>query len=243
VAEAFAWGLLAAASLVVGAAVALQFRIGLRTIGLIMGFGSGVLISAVAFDLMEEAADTASGHGAALIGMFAGCGVFFGGDLLIDRAGGTRRKSARPKQADDSPLAIVLGTVLDGIPESLVIGLTIYESGAVGAAYLAAVFISNVPEALSSTSGLVASGWRPRRILGMWTLIAVVSGLASLVGYTAFRNASPDTIAFVLAFAGGAILTMLADTMMPEAYEHGGKLVGVMTTLGFATAFTIHLLD
>jgi zinc transporter, ZIP family len=100
-----------------------------------------------------------------------------------------------------------------------------------------------VPEALSSTSGLAASGWRPRRILGMWTLIAIVSGLASLVGYTAFRDASPDTIAFVLAFAGGAILTMLADTMMPEAYEHGGKLVGVMTTLGFATAFTIHLLD
>ena len=115
--------------------------------------------------------------------------------------------------------------------------------GAVGAAYLAAVFISNVPEALSSTSGLAASGWRPRRILGMWTLIAIVSALASLVGYTAFRNASPDTIAFVLAFAGGAILTMLADTMMPEAYEHGGKLVGVMTTLGFAMAFTIHLLD
>jgi ZIP family zinc transporter len=243
VAEAFAWGLLAAASLVLGAAVALRFRIGLRTIGLVMGFGSGVLISAVAFDLMEEAADTASGRGAALIGMFAGCGVFFGGDVLIDRAGGTRRKSARPQQPDDSPLAIVLGTVLDGIPESLVIGLTIYGSGAVGAAYLAAVFISNVPEALSSTSGLAASGWRPRRILSMWTLIAIVSGLASLVGYTAFRNASPDTIAFVLAFAGGAILTMLADTMMPEAYEHGGKLVGVMTTLGFATAFTIHLVD
>jgi ZIP family zinc transporter len=76
----------------------------------------------------------------------------------------------------------------------------------------------------------------------MWTLIALVSGVASLVGYTAFRRSSPDTIAFILAFAAGAILTMLADTMMPEAYKHGGKLVGVITTLGFAVAFVIHLL-
>jgi zinc transporter, ZIP family len=242
-ASAFGWGLLAASSLVLGAAVALRFRIGLRTIGLIMAFGAGVLISAVAFDLIEEAAGKASGHGATLGGIFAGCGVFFAGDLLIDRAGGARRKSAHSRPSDDSALAIVLGTVLDGIPESIVIGLTIYESGAVGAAYLAAVFISNVPEAVSSTSGLASGGWRPRRILGMWTLIALVSGLASLVGYVAFRHASPDAVAFMLAFAAGAILTMLADTMMPEAYEHGGKLVGVVTTLGFALAFLIDQLD
>jgi ZIP family zinc transporter len=237
--SAFGWGLLAASSLVLGAAVALRFRMGLRAIGLIMGFGAGVLLSAVAFDLIEEAVGKASGHGATLVGFLAGCGVFFGGDLLIDRAGGGRRKSAHGRHEDEPALAIVLGTVLDGIPESIVIGLTIYESGAVGAAYLAAVFISNVPEAISSTTGLASSGWRPRRILGMWTLIAVLSGLASLVGYIAFRHASPDTIAFMLAFAAGAILTMLADTMMPEAYEHGGKLAGVVTTLGFALAFLI----
>jgi ZIP family zinc transporter len=131
---AFAWGTLAASSLVLSAAAALRIRIGLRTIGLIMGFGAGVLISAVAFDLVEEAVGKASGNWALLLGMFAGCGAFFGGDWLIDRAGGARRKSARGAQAGDSALAIVLGTVLDGIPESIVIGLTIYESGAVGAA-------------------------------------------------------------------------------------------------------------
>ncbi len=240
-AGAFGWGLLAASSLVLGAAAALRFRIGLRAIGLIMGFGAGVLLSAVAFDRVEEAIGMASGHGATLVGIFAGCGVFFGGDLLIDRAGGSRRKSAHGRQADDSAPAIVLGTVLDGIPESVVIGMTIYQSGAVGAAYLAAVFISNVPEAISSTAGLASSGWRPRRILGMWTLI--VSGLSSLVGYVAFRHASPDAVAFMLAFAAGAILTILADTMMPEAYKHGGKLVGVVTTLGFAVAFLIDQLD
>jgi len=242
-AEAFAWGLVAASSLVLGAAAALLRPIRLRTIGLVMGFGAGVLISAVAFDLVEEAVTKASGNAAVLAGIFVGCAVFFSGDWFIDRMGGGRRKSARGKQEDASALSIVLGTVLDGIPESIVIGLTIYEGGAVGAAYLVAVFISNVPEALSSTSGLAASGWRSRVILGMWTLIALVSALASLAGFAVFQDSSPNTIAFVLAFAAGAILTMLADTMMPEAYEHGGKLVGVVTTLGFAVAFTIHQLD
>ena len=162
---------------------------------------------------------------------------------MIGRLGGSQRKDPDGGQEGDSPLAIVLGTVLDGIPESMVIGLTIFEGGAVGAAYLAAVFISNLPESISSTSGLVSSGWEKSRILWMWIAIALVSGLASLAGYGLFQDSSPDTVAFVLAFAAGAIITMLAQTMMPEAFEHGGKYVGVVTTLGFAVAFTIHTLD
>jgi zinc transporter, ZIP family len=242
-AEALGWGLLAASSLVIGGLVALLFRPSLRAIGLVMAFGAGVLISAVAFDLVEEAVAMASGHGASIFGIFAGCGVFAVGDWLIDRLGGADRKDASGAQENGSPLAIVLGTVLDGIPESMVIGVTIYEGGAVGAAYLIAVFISNLPEAISSTSGLAASGWNRARILWLWVAITVVSGVASLVGYVAFQNASGDAVAFILAFAGGAILTMLADTMMPEAYEYGGKLVGVITTLGFVIAFVIHTLD
>jgi ZIP family zinc transporter len=242
-AASFGWGTLAASSLVIGALIALRFRIGLRAIGLIMGFGAGVLISALAFDLVEEGSDKASGSGWAVAGLFAGCLVFFGGDRLIDNLGGSQRKDATGDQEGGSPLAIVLGTVLDGIPESMVIGLTIYEGGAVGAAYLAAVFISNLPEAISSTSGLVTAGWQHSRILWMWIAIALISGLASLAGYGLFQDASPNTIAFVLTFAAGAILTMLAETMMPEAFEHGGKFVGVVTTLGFAVAFAIHTLD
>jgi len=240
---AFGWGTLAASSLVIGAIIALLFRISLRTIGLIMGFGSGVLISAVAFDLVQEAFDKSSGHGWVAGGLFAGCLVFFGGDWLIDHLGGSQRKDPDGSQEGGSALSIVLGSVLDGIPESMVIGLTIFEGGAVGAAYLAAVFISNLPESISSTSGLATSGWKKSRILWMWIAIALISGLASLAGYGLFQNSSPDTVAFVLAFAGGAILTMLAETMAPEAYEHGGKLVGIATTLGFAVAFTIHALD
>ncbi len=242
-AASFGWGTLAASSLVIGAIVALVFRISLRAIGLIMAFGAGVLISAVAFDLVEEAVDKSTGHGWAVGGLFAGCLVFFFGDRLIDRMGGGNRKDADGGQAGGNSLAIVLGSVLDGVPESMVIGLTIYEGGAVGAAYLAAVFISNLPESISSTSGLITGGWKQSRVLWMWIAIAVISGLASVAGYALFQNSPPDTVAFVLAFAAGAILTMLATTMMPEAFEHGGKLVGVITTLGFAVAFTIHTLD
>jgi zinc transporter, ZIP family len=240
---AFGWGTLAASSLVIGALVAIWLNISLRVIGLIMGFGAGVLISAVAFDLVEEAASKSSGQGGTAWGLFVGCGVFFGGDWLISRFGGGDRKDPTGDQQSGSALAIVLGSVLDGIPESMVIGLTIFSGGKVGAAYLAAVFISNLPEAISSTTGLVSGGWKKSRILWMWIGIAVVSGLASLAGYSLFQNSSPDTVAFVLAFAAGAILTMLADTMMPEAFEHGGKLVGVVTTLGFAVAYAIHTLD
>jgi ZIP family zinc transporter len=239
----FGWGTLAASTLVIGAVVAILFDISLRWIGLIMAFGAGVLISAVAFDLVAEAADTAPANWPIFLGVFAGCGVFFGGDWLISRSGGGDRKDPTGAQKDGSALAIVLGSVLDGIPESMVIGLTIYAGGKVGAAYLAAVFISNLPESISSTSGLVTGGWKKARILWMWTGIAVISGMASLAGYGLFQQASPNTVAFVLTFAAGAILTMLADTMMPEAYDHGGKLVGVVTTIGFATALLIHTLD
>src|SRR4029453_3409479 len=240
---AFGWGTLAASSLVIGAVIALAFRISTRRIGLVMGFGAGVLISAVAFDLVEEAVDMETAHWAVVTGIFAGCAVFFFGDVLIDRFGGSDRKDAEGAQAGGFPLAIVLGTVLDGVPESMVIGLTIFEGGAVGASYLTAVFISNLPESVSSTSGLTLSGWRKSRILWMWIAIALVSGLASLAGYGLFQGASPNVVAFVLTFAAGAILTMLADTMMPEAFEHGGNLVGIATTLGFAVAYTIHILD
>ena len=165
-AASFGWGTLAASSLVIGALVALRFHLSLRVIGLIMGFGAGVLISALSFDLVEEAIDKSSGDGWVAAGFFAGCFVFFGGDRAIDHLGGGDRKDADGDQEGGSPLAIVLGTVLDGVPESMVIGLTIFEGGAVGAAYLAAVFISNLPEAISSTSGLVSRAGRSRESCG-----------------------------------------------------------------------------
>ena len=237
--EAFSWGLLAASSLLVGGLLSIVFSIGPRLLGVVMAFGAGVLISATAFELVEEAFETSGLLSDVALGLFAGCAAYALGDAAIDRMGGHARKSSSGEQAEGSPLAIVLGIVLDGIPESAVIGLTLLKGGAVSVAMLAAVFISNVPEAVAATAGLAAAGWRRRRIFGLWGIVVLVSSLAALAGYAFFDGASPSAVAFVLAFAGGAILTMLADTMMPEAFQHGGKLVGIFTTLGFATAFAI----
>ena len=192
---------------------------------------------------MAEAFQTSAGNGSVALGLFAGSLTFFVGDLVIDRMGGEGRKQMRGTAGAGSALAIVLGIVLDGIPESAVIGLGLLEGTGVSVAVIAAVFLSNLPEAIAATTGLVAGGWKRGRILGLWALVTLVSGLASLLGYVVFDSAGPDALAFVLAFAGGAILTMLADTMMPEAFEHGGKLVGLVTTLGFALAFALTTLD
>ncbi|HEX2302713.1 MAG TPA: hypothetical protein VHH57_03730 [Gaiella sp.] len=237
--EAFLWGLVASSSLLIGGVVALRVSIDRLVLGLVMAFGAGVLLSAVSFELVEEAFAESGLLRDVALGLFAGCAVFSLGDALIDRLGGADRKRIDGEQAVGSPLAIVLGIVLDGIPESAVIGLTLLEGGAVSVAMLVAVFLSNLPEAVAATTGLVESGWRRARILELWLGVMAVSGLAALAGYGLFDGASPSAVAFVLAFAGGAILTMLADTMMPEAFAHGGKLAGVMTTVGFATAFAV----
>jgi ZIP family zinc transporter len=233
--EAFGWGLLASSSLLLGGLLALSYPIQRRLLGLIMAFGAGVLISAVAYELVLEGYETAAGAGGVAVGLFAGALTFFIGDALIDRMGGEGRKSSRGEQAGGTALAIVLGIVLDGVPESAVIGLGLLQGEG--------VFLSNLPEAVAASSGLAMSGWPRRRILGLWVLVMLVSALASLAGYALFDGASPRTLAFVLAFAAGAILTMLADTMMPEAFERGGKAVGLATTLGFVVAFGISSME
>jgi ZIP family zinc transporter len=240
--EAFAWGILASSSLLFGALIALTFRIGSRTLGMVMAFGSGVLISAVAYELALEAFETADGSGYAAAGLFAGSLAFFGGNVLIERMGGSDRKRSHGGQAGGTALAIVLGIVLDGVPESMVIGLGLLTGEGVSAAVIVAVFLSNLPESVAATTGLAAAGWPRKRIAGLWLLVTAIAGLASLAGYALLDGASPETLAFVIAFAGGAILTMLADTMMPEAFEHGGRAVGLFTTLGFALAFAISAL-
>jgi ZIP family zinc transporter len=237
------WGLFGASSLIIGGAIALAFRVSERMLGAIMAFGAGVLISAVAYDLVADAFESSAGNGSLALGLAAGALTFFVGDAVIDRMGGDKRKSMRQAPGAGSALAIVLGIVLDGIPESAVIGLGLLSGEGVSVAVIAAVFLSNLPEAIAATTGLSRGGWASRKIIGLWVLVTAVSGLASLLGYALFDSAGPSALAFVLAFAAGAILTMLADTMMPEAFEHGGKLVGLLTTLGFGLAFALAMLE
>ena len=185
---AFAWGALAASSLLLGGVIALVFRVSGRVLGLILGFGAGVLISAVAYELVEDAFSTSEGGAWVAAGLAAGALVYFVGDELIDRRGGEKRKSMGGEQEEGTALAIVLGIVLDGIPESVVIGLTLLEGGSVSAPVLVAVFLSNLPESIGATSGLSLAGWRPSRILGLWAVVALASALAALAGYGLFGH-------------------------------------------------------
>jgi ZIP family zinc transporter len=241
VGEALLWGLLAGSSLILGGAVGLWLPLPRELRGLIMGFGAGVLISAVAYELVDDAFEAADGFAIVAVGLLAGAATFFVGDLYIDRMGGADRKRSEgtSSAAGGTALAIVLGIVLDGIPESAVIGLTLLGGAGVSAAMIVAVFLSNLPEAIAATTGLARSGWSSVRILGLWALVTLVSGLSALLGFVLFDGASASWLAFVLAFAAGAILTMLADTMMPEAFERSGKWTGLATTLGFAVAFAV----
>ena len=234
--EAAFWGIFSASSLLVGAGIALRWQVPTRLVGLVMGFGAGALISAVSFELVEDAIEAAAGSGAAAAGLAAGAAAFFAGDWVIDRRGGADRKDIQGKGSQGNSAAIMLGTVLDGIPESIVVGGSLVLGGGVSTAMVAAAFISNLPEALGASVGLKAGGTPPGRLMAMWAAIVAISGLSAAVGYAVLDSASANVGAFFQAFAAGAVLTMLVDTMIPEAHEEAGKFAGLCTVLGFALA-------
>jgi zinc transporter, ZIP family len=236
--EAALWGLVTAGSLLVGAAIAVVAKPRERWIGLAMAFGSGALIAAVAYELVIEAFET--DFWLAATGFAAGALTFYVGDWLIDRRGGDGRKSmSGANQLAGSASAIVLGTVLDGIPESFVLGASLFTDGVVPTAVVVGVFVSNVPESLSGTSGLLAAGWTRGRVFVLWAVVVAVSVVASAAGWLAVDTMPNAAGAFALAFAGGALLVMLADTLMPEAFELGGREAGLLTALGFALGFAL----
>ena len=238
--EAFFWGLVGGVALLLGALLSFGSFVTQRALGLALAFGAGVLISAVSFDLVEEAFETSERSRIVGLGMVAGALVFFVGDAMVDRMGGEDRKRSSGAQGGASSLGIVLGAVLDGIPESVVLGAGLLAGEGVSTAFIVAVFMSNLPEGLGGSMGLRKTGWSRGQIVGLWSVVALVSASAAAFGYVALDGASPNVTAFTLAFAGGAVLTMLADTMMPEAFEFGGRVVGLMTTAGFGLAFFLN---
>ncbi|MBJ2121951.1 ZIP family zinc transporter [Arthrobacter sp. MSA 4-2] len=242
--QALGWGTLAGGALVLGSAIAWLWKVPSRLVATIMAFGAGVLISALAFELVQEAVDS-GGLLPTVVGFLTGAAIFVGSNILLARAGAKHRKRSGQKQpsekdAPGSGTAIAIGALIDGIPESVVLGVGLIASGTVSPAMLAAVFISNVPEGLSSTAGMKKAGRGPGYVFGVWTAIAVLCGLASLLGYAALENAPAALIAFITAIAAGGILAMLADTMIPEAFEEHHNLTGFTAAVGFLTAFTIH---
>src|SRR3954447_11095198 len=243
--EAGLWGLLGGGALVIGALIAWFTPVRPKIVATVMAFGSGVLISAVAFDLMEEAEHT-GGMPATASGFLAGAVVYLAANLVLARRGARHRKRSSgmmPSESEQagSGMAIAIGALLDGIPESVVLGLGLLGGGTVSASVLAAVFISNVPEGLSSAAGMKRTGRSARYVFGVWIGIAVASGLAALLGYVLLGGASPQFEALITAVAAGAILTMIADTMIPEAFEDTQVWTGLIAAFGFLAAFAISL--
>ena len=228
------WGALAASALVLGAVVALTLPTPRRIVALVMGFGAGALVSALAFDLSDEAFRV-GGTLIFALGIAVGAVGYYAGDRLIKRMGG-RRADSGPRTNGS---AIVLGVLLDGIPESLVLGATLIGGAGISPSFLAAVVVSNFPEGLAGTRDLTEEGQPRRWVIGLWLGVAIISGVSAAFGNAVLSDVDSKWLAFAQSLAAGAILTMLANTMFPEAFENGGDRVGLATALGFATAFLL----
>jgi len=205
-----------------------------------MAFGSGVLISAVAVALMEEA-QAAGGFGPAVLGFVSGAAAFTLGALALGAKGARHRKRSSPRfaPAATAASAIALGAAFDGIPESMVLGLSLLDGKGVSLSILAAVFLSNLPEGLSSSVGMKAAGLSRVYVFGLWGGITVLCGVGSLVGFVAFDGLEPAYVAIAQGIAAGAILAMIADTMIPEAFAETHNAAGLIAALGFLLAFAL----
>lgn len=241
------WGLVSGSALLLGALVGYFRHVPAKWIGIIMAFGSGVLISALAFELMDEAYKN-GGFGAAAFGFLLGAVVYTGANYLLSRRGGRHRKRSgnqQPKEIENpgSGTAIAVGALIDGIPESVAIGVTMIHGGSVSVAAVVAIFLSNIPESLSSSAGMKKAGRSARFIFGIWISLTLLSGLAAFLGYTVFSGFSPTVNAATVAVAAGGILAMLSSTMIPEAYEEAHDFIGMITVLGFLAAFVLSKLE
>ncbi len=246
-ASAGGWGLLAGSALLLGALFGYLARVPSGVVAAVMAFGSGVLLSAVSFELIAEAHEI-GGLLPTSLGALVGALIYTGANLALARHGARHRKRSGSQQPSEpeqpgSGTAIALGALLDGVPESIVIGISLLGGGGVGVTTVAAVFISNVPEGLSSASGMRRAGRGRGYVFGMWGGIAVISGVAAATGYGLLGGVSGEVLAAITALAAGAMLAMIADTMIPEAFESAHMWIGVITVVGFLTAFGISRLE
>lgn len=234
--NAVMWGAISGSAVLIGALLALFLPIPKKAIGFVMAFGTGVLIGAAAYELLDDSAND-GGLIPTIIGFTAGAFVFTLFDWFISRQGGAGRKRSVRGGKDvnshaNSGMAIFAGTVLDAIPESIMIGASLISGQGVSLLLVIAIFISNIPEGLSSTAGLIQDGYTKRKVTLLWLSVLLISTVASGAGYAFMDHASGSTTALIASFAGGGIMAMVSSSMMPEAYEEGGPLTGLVASLG-----------
>ncbi|WP_022824111.1 ZIP family metal transporter [Hymenobacter norwichensis] len=253
------WGLVSGSALLVGAALGYFAKVPQRLIAAVMAFGSGVLISTLSLELMEEAYRK-GGLPATALGFVGGAAAYTLANWMLARYGAKHRKRSGEHQnqertavqqgetsgnesGDDNGLALAIGALLDGIPESIVIGLSMLAGGAVSMVAVVAIFLSNLPEGLSSAAGMKKAGRSARYVFLLWAGIALISGVSSLVGYTLFSGFSDEVVAATMAVSAGAVLAMIADTMIPEAFETAHNFTGLITVVGFLVSFFLSKMD
>lgn len=236
--EALFWGGVTGSAVLIGALFGMFFSIRPAVIGLIMAFGCGVLIGAATLDLLDEATKK-GGLLFPALGFLFGALLFTLFDWIVSRKGGGERKRSERSPESSSGLAIFIGTLMDAIPESVVIGLSLLEKGAVSWLLVIAIFISNFPEGMSSSVGLKKDGYSKSKIIGLWTVVLIFSALSVLLGYTFLDEAQAAVVSAIGAFAAGAIIAMVASTMMPEAFQKGGPVVGFIAASGLLAALIL----
>lgn len=241
--NAIFYGFLSGIALLLGSFFGLYLKISKKQIALIMAFGCGVLISSLSIDLMTEAFELSKDTIVVGVAFLLGAVIFVGGDYIIDNIGGKKRKSIIEIKNIETEItsgnAILLGTLLDGIPESLVMGAALASGGSGGLVFVVAVFLSNFPEGISGTIAMKNSGMSKKKILITWSAMVVVTIFFTVFGYQFLGTASNNFKAFAMAFASGAILAMLSDSMLPEAFNKGGKFTGIIVSAGFLVAFLL----
>lgn len=256
------FGVVASSALVLGAFIGVRFELPKRVLAILLSFAAGSLITALAFELFEDAYQR-GGIWRAAIGLIVGAVVFTGLSALLDRwaqpgshpipadkyvgsakldtnAAAVDRPATPASTRGAAGMALLAAVTLDGVPENIALGVSLGE-GTGGLALLAAIFVSNFPEALVGASSMRTQGKSTGAILGLWLVCATLLVVAVVIGAGPLSGSDPETISLPLAFAAGAVIASLADTLMPEAYEHGGPAVALSTAAGFVLAFWLSL--
>jgi ZIP family zinc transporter len=240
------WGFVASVPLLVGSIVALFVKLPKQIIATIMAFGSGVLIAALSFSLIEEAFSLSNSIVPVITGFTFGGLSYTTANYLLNKKslGNTRkRKKSHGEMAgggkDASGLSLLVGSVMDNIPENMALGISLVTGGVVNIVLIVAIFISNFPEGLASTSGMSSNGKSRKYIVGLWAIAVLVGTVSTAIGFSVLSKADPSIISLSMSFAAGAILVMVAESMIPEAYEEAGMKIGIATMVGFGVAFIL----